>query len=314
MIPQFLKAVLFVVAAGLCFAVSQSNLSPVYGTYAAGLYHQKLSVAAFCLGWFGKGLLRNFLSSTALRLSAPFAFWIPAWQAFLFRQSSLLGPAYGPLLTELLTYFPLVVLSIYSAARAVEHIDFRRYGTIIADGGPALGTYIAYRASNDAATYFINRYIGQNIFVTRSGLKGIIAFLYALQFPSIKLMLLAIPTLLPPTLFNGHFPPKTYWPEQDLAVVTSTYRKNNFNLVARNESVTGYISVFEDNERGFRVMRCDHSLLGGHYVRLPPDFYEAGWRPIVHEPVYNIFVMMEAIRLIENDGASKGELQTALVM
>jgi len=66
-------------------------------------------------------------------------------------------------------------------------------------------------------------------------------------------------------------------------------------LDARN-SVTGYVSVIENTQNHMRALRCDHSLLGG--VWLP----EGQWKEVgavVPESIYSIFVMLEAVRLME---------------
>jgi spermidine synthase len=44
-------------------------------------------------------------------------------------------------------------------------------------------------------------------------------------------------------------------------------------------------------------MRCDHSLLGGDWTTPPPK----GRKPRVKEPIFAIFTMLEAIRLVEPD-------------
>jgi len=63
---------------------------------------------------------------------------------------------------------------------------------------------------------------------------------------------------------------------------------HEFRLLDRAEGQTGYISVLENLQAGWRVMRCDHSLLGGEWL------VERG---VVGEPVYGIFVLLEAVRL-----------------
>jgi hypothetical protein len=58
-------------------------------------------------------------------------------------------------------------------------------------------------------------------------------------------------------------------------------------------------------------MRCDHSLLGGQWTKLP-----SGYRPEVEDPIYAIFAMLEAVRLVEPDhGVSRVDADSkALVM
>ncbi len=65
----------------------------------------------------------------------------------------------------------------------------------------------------------------------------------------------------------------------------------------RQESLTGYISVVESVDQGFRVMRCDHSLLGGEWVKFIGTGQFKGNQ--VAEPIYGVFAMLEAVRLVE---------------
>jgi hypothetical protein len=82
--------------------------------------------------------------------------------------------------------------------------------------------------------------------------------------------------------------------------------KNGWSLIDRQESLTGYISIIESAEKGFRVMRCDHSLLGGEWL--------ASTRHRLAEPIYGVFVMLEAVRLIEVPVKVADKEANALVM
>ncbi|KAL8691029.1 MAG: hypothetical protein Q9224_004266 [Gallowayella concinna] len=94
-------------------------------------------------------------------------------------------------------------------------------------------------------------------------------------------------------------------------ILNGTLQDFGYSLVARQESNTGYISVLDNVKDGFRVMRCDHSLLGGEW--LPQPGYEHNLR----EPVYAIFVMLEAVRLAQPDSGvqeDQGIPKNALVV
>lgn len=71
----------------------------------------------------------------------------------------------------------------------------------------------------------------------------------------------------------------------------------NHTLIARRESVTGYVSILDNFEAGYRVMRCDHSLLGGEW-QAPPKGLEHLDRGVFKEPIYAVFVILEAVRLV----------------
>lgn len=91
--------------------------------------------------------------------------------------------------------------------------------------------------------------------------------------------------------------------------LNATLAPYNHSIIARTESVTGYVSVLDNFEMGYRVLRCDHSLLGGEWQRAPKGF-PVGEK--FKEPIYAIFVTMEAVRLVEP--APKNEKPSALAM
>lgn len=79
-----------------------------------------------------------------------------------------------------------------------------------------------------------------------------------------------------------------------VAYLNTKLRSEGFAIIDRQESVTGYISVVDNAKDGFRVLRCDHSLLGGVWMRQPAS-------SILQEPIYAIFVTLEAVRLAETE-------------
>ena len=85
----------------------------------------------------------------------------------------------------------------------------------------------------------------------------------------------------------------------------TTLNDIGYTVLMREESLTGYLSVIENRIRGYRVLRCDHSLLGGEWApgigSWPGGEGYNGPVGIVGEPVYAVFVMLEAIRLVQDD-------------
>ena len=82
--------------------------------------------------------------------------------------------------------------------------------------------------------------------------------------------------------------------------------KSGWTLIDRQESVTGYISIIESAQKGFRVMRCDHSLLGGEWL--------ASRKRRLADPIYGVFAMLEAVRLVEVPAKVPDKEANALVM
>ncbi|KAI9726937.1 MAG: hypothetical protein M1828_000285 [Chrysothrix sp. TS-e1954] len=71
---------------------------------------------------------------------------------------------------------------------------------------------------------------------------------------------------------------------------------SDFVILDRRQSLTGYISVLQNNEEQYRVMRCDHSLLGGIWM---PNEDRIKDGITVPEPVFPVFTTLEAVRLME---------------
>ncbi|EEY22077.1 spermine/spermidine synthase family protein [Verticillium alfalfae VaMs.102] len=206
--------------------VSYLTLSPVYGSIPSSVWHSKVIMGAAFAGWSGNIWLNRALPIKPAHLLPVIAMWIPTIQFFLFGWSNTFTAHYGPLVTELLTLFPLVAISAATVATMLEDADLSFLPQFFAEAGPAMHNY---HVMSPAATVGLN---------------------YTLQ-------------------------------------------ADNWILLDRRESLTGYISVIESLDKGFRVMRCDHSLLGGEWMKVRPT------DPRVAEPIYGVFVMLEATRLVE---------------
>lgn len=75
-------------------------------------------------------------------------------------------------------------------------------------------------------------------------------------------------------------------------------RRYDYSLLFRGSSETGYISVLENTNLGLRVMRNDHSLLGGTWL-LTPERKSQGMKK--EESIFSVFYMLEAVRLMEHN-------------
>lgn len=287
-----LKAVRLLLLAAAYSPVSQLCLSPVYGSVPSAVYHRKGLMATAMLTWIAKDRLRRALPVSTINFIPAFAFWIPTLQFLLFKQSSFLGQPFGPLITETLTYFPLLLLSIYAAGTYFDQVDLSSFGEILSEHGPAIGSYALFSTAQKFFTTVVNNNIDGTMFKTRAGHQLILAVLYALTLPS-NLLIAAIPSLIFSLTSNPHIPLL-----RTTSLMNSTLQAQNFTLLERTESLTGYLSVIENTEHHFRVMRCDHSLLGGEWTQ--PSLYKSS-NTRVREPVYPVFAMLEAVRLIEGD-------------
>lgn len=294
--------------------ILHSLLSPVYGSLPASRYHQPLILTALLISGSTYTMWRGSSQAWSLWLSV-LLLSVPTLQLYLFRYSRQLGAETGPLISGLVTSFPLILVAALVAnmrmARKIDDIvlfDGVKYKAVWIGIIPQIITMmvslIAYKTSN-----ILTSILSGTIFArSRLGLYYLLAISQALISPSKYILLGALP-MLHTFLFSVYSPlpySNTY--------LNTNLQHHGYSLIARQESYTGYISVLDNNKDGFRVMRCDHSLLGGEW------FPQPGHESQLREPVYAIFVMLEAVRLVQSaDGSgSKREVEegqkSALVM
>ncbi|KIW96820.1 uncharacterized protein Z519_02211 [Cladophialophora bantiana CBS 173.52] len=291
------RALQLVLLAALYAPISQLNLSPVYGEIPAALYHRYGLTASFMVAF----ALRGYLPPWVSRLITPFCFWIPGIQFFLFRFSSTLGSPLGPMITELLTCYPLVLLSLYYAIQYLDEITtFGESHSSLGEAVPSMGLFMLFSALHRACQVFISSLLGHGFLTSRIGMQLIVASLYGMVLQN-SILWPSLPAVAFTMVANPHCTLS-----RTTEVLNNTLALYDYTLLERKESITGYISVLEDNKRGFRVMRCDHSLLGGEW-KLPP---QRNVQRKVADPIYSIFVMLEAVRLVE--GTSPSPHKTAL--
>jgi hypothetical protein len=281
--------------------VSQLTLSPVYGGIPASIWHSKGVMTACFLGWSSNLFLERRLPVKPSQLLPLIAAYIPMAQFFLFKLSGIFGAIYGPLITESLTYLPLLLMSVSTTATILDDLEMNpgRFQWA-ADTAPGILSYAFFKTMEFVSNNKIQSTIGSSLIQTRLGLQILLAGLYSIFAPS-KLLLFTIPAIVHTALFNVHVP-YSY----TTSVLNGTMVKTGWSLIERHESLTGYISIIESAEKGFRVMRCDHSLLGGEWL--------ANTRHRLAEPIYGVFVMLEAVRLIEVPTKVPDKKANALVM
>lgn len=304
--------------------ISKLSLTPVYGSTPAiasldwlrgGFEHDQRYVAMI----ISVSLVHMFCDKRTLGFSKYLAIWgffVPSIQSGLYSFSGKLGPTWGPRITYSLTSIPLSWLSLLHLVISIVEVS----PFAIRAGGPATSTLIDFCGSGLrtlllTSTLYqfqiqIQKYLvhgllkfmmmtsGMHAVSSRFGLQAVTALLYTqLGTPlgRIKLILTAILPILHLAFICPHLPLR-----YNTNMLNSTLRAEGYSLVARQESLTGYISVLDNVNAGYRVMRCDHSLLGGEYVTKP-----RGSR--YNEPVYTIFLTLEAVLLTK----SSEDLQVA---
>jgi len=279
------RAFYLVLLAATYAPLSQLILSPVYGSIPAAIYHKYGMLASVMLSF----AIKDYVPLSIEKYFGPFVFWIPVLHFVLFRYSSVLGSPTGPLVTDCLTTYPLITLSMHLAAKQFEKLDLRFLNRGVAEAGPSMINYLMFTIFERLLKGMLPTWMGVNVLFSRVGFQMLLAASYTAILPQ-SLLWPSLPAIAFNTIGNVHSPLS-----RTTDVLQNTLALHNYSLVERRESLTGYLSVLEDNERKFRIMRCDHSLLGGDWI-LPSD---AKGKRQVAEPVYAVFTMLEAVRLVD---------------
>lgn len=279
----------------LSIEVTNLCLSPVYGSSATP-YHFNWEINLVGLVYITNAETSAATQSRLIALIPAIGCAIPTILSQLFQFSSQLGPKWGPNVTSLVTVLPLLYLSLLQVLR--DNLALARETPDLflgpVPGVPLLvaawGTLYVFRRAAAYGLQFCIATFGTAVF-SRFGMQVVLSLVFAAwawrrkQYWVIALALVSV--------FNVHVP--AVWNEGRLHGVLEA---EGYKLVARQESLTGYVSVLDNVKDGFRVMRCDHSLLGGEWLKQVPGSN-------LKEPVYAIFVMLEAVRLVET-GSTKG--------
>ncbi|KAL6866658.1 S-adenosyl-L-methionine-dependent methyltransferase [Trichoderma novae-zelandiae] len=296
----YVKTAVLLTLLGVYSNASQLALSPVYGSVPAATWHSKALMVGCFVGWAGNLALRQLLPVKTAKLLPLVALYVPVMQCFLYRFSQTLGPSYGPLVTEGVTLVPLAILTAASVADNLEGADLSSLPKGLGEAVPGIGSWGAFKLTEHVAEKLLQKHVGTVFWYTRMGLEILLAGSYTVFAPS-RWLALAIPALVHTAMLNPHVatPAAT-------ALLNTTLAADHWLLLDRRESVTGYISVVENTQTKMRVLRADHSLLGGDWME---------WRGNqVTEPIYAVFVNLEAIRLVEMETPVADSRAKALVI
>jgi hypothetical protein len=300
------KAAAFTTIAGLASKISQLTLSPVYGSIPAGLYHANLVTFVVILAYIARRTLKKQENRDYEFLISPLLYWTLPIQFQLFQYSGTLGPVWGPMVTEAVTFLPVLFLTLISAGFAIDELGLaQKYGQRVADGFPALATFAVFSVAEQTADAIIPKIIGTSDFFTRTGLQLIAASLAALLSRS-KLLAFAVPAMIHTMFSNPH-----HYALATTKYVNGTLYDYQYGLVDRRDSITGYISVVHNKKDGYLAMRCDHSMLGGEWLVTSKRKREGMDK---RETVYAVFTMLEGVRLVKTDVFSPDDEKDGLFM
>ncbi|KAK4141124.1 polyamine aminopropyltransferase [Dichotomopilus funicola] len=290
----YLRVTGLLLLAALSTLISQLSLSPVYGSIPSSSWHTYLVAAACFTGWSGNLALERALrrgreggsGAAATYLLPVLALWVPVVHFVLGGFSGVLTARWGPVVTEAVALFPLVAVSASCVATELEGVDLSGLplpGWVV-EGVPGLGAYGGFKVAAGGL-------VGRTWVHTRVGMQVVLGGVYAVLAPS-RLLVLTVPALFHTAVLNTHAPTPAA-----LGRLNAGLAEVGYVLLDRAESNTGYISVLDSPKEGFRLLRCDHSLLGGEWVKFLGQGRFKGNQ--VAEPVYGVFTMLEAVRLVE---------------
>jgi hypothetical protein len=177
----------------------------------------------------------------------------------------------------------------------LDDVNAERTSSTGGDAFPSMGLFVLFTVLQRACKGFVASFTGPGFLRSRIGMQLMIASLYGMVLPK-NILWPSLPAVAFTMVANPHCSLS-----RTTEVLDNTLALYNYTLLERKESVTGYISVLEDNQRGFRVMRCDHSLLGGEWKMSA----QSNSKSRVGEPIYAIFTMLEAVRLVERSSPSR---------
>jgi phospholipid N-methyltransferase len=211
---------------------------------------------------------------------------------YLFRYSGLLGPQAGPGILGFLSCHTIIIPAVYAAAEAAEALNLSERGNSFA--AAVLPTIAGVWHLVSFERWFQSALPSLNTIsrvFTPVKLQILISSALAYLAPS-RLVLVSLPALVHTLFLNPHFDSTITF-----GILNNTLDQQNWTILDRQWSATGYISVLESLDMQYRVMRCDHSLLGGEWLLTEERRQNEGWK--VDEPIYSVFEMLEAVRLIE---------------
>ncbi|KAJ4355468.1 uncharacterized protein N0V89_003484 [Didymosphaeria variabile] len=292
------RAAALLLIAGIASPVSQLNLSPVYGSIPSSLHHQRSMTFTAIAALIARNSLKKYVPDSIAEYIAVIAYWTPVIQFFLFPYSSQLGIEYGPLIIESATYFPVLFLSVYAAFDLLDCIDLSQFNlpNTVKQILLPMASYFTVSTTAKIASATLPSLVGNHIYFTRIGFQMLLGSVSAFLTPS-RVILFAFPAILHTLWANPHHPSESAFIKAN-ATLAST---QNFTILARQESNTGYVSVLENHaDIAFRILRCDHSLLGGEWL-VTPEAYKNGQRQ--RETIFSVFVLLEAVRLVKNTAA-----------
>ena len=295
---------MLVVLTGVYRALINSYMEPVYGTSILR-YHEKWHLDPWtylivnCL--FQYNVLQQHVSTSSSRprllkiIAVILGCYATCANTFHFSLLRELGPVQAPVLTVMPVRYGMTIATLILTMTDQTTID-------AADSHSRARRPVSQRSlmSPWKLLLFCYTWIVGFEYVTSMFLTRLAAITYGRHF--VGAFLSCILTLLAPwaawplciPLVLLSFNNSHVLGPSGTAQLNQFLQPEGYEIIDRQESITGYLSVIDNLKDGYRVLRCDHSLLGGEWTR-----YQDGHSRVLNEPIYAIFVILEAVRLIE---------------
>ena len=301
---------LTIIAAGLISQISRVLPLVLYESELLPVYSPKdLLLPALLALAGGQVFGRSSIPRKALSVAPGFsAIWVtaaPLLQLYVTPIARAIGPDFAARVVMIATITP-VMLELYHDA--LYHRGLSMGGKSWVDvnlvAAAVFGTTPLF--ADRIAGIWLPSALNAHPYISRIGFLLATVLSFALVRRPQGVILVTSALLMLHSLFlNPHSSTSTA-----VASQTRALSSHGFSLIDRRESLTGYISVLENRKDGFRVLRCDHSLLGGQWVYGLGDWpggkgFE-GEKALVPEPIYSVFVLLEAVRLLNEPVAPRG--------
>ncbi|KAJ6260656.1 hypothetical protein Dda_4883 [Drechslerella dactyloides] len=294
---------------------SQISLSPVFGEIPSGLHHDKVKNTAFVAAASVALALKYTLprSRILLRLSRLLiplvAINIPLAQGFIWQYAKDLGAVNGPIVTEALTIGILLTFTVFSIAGLIRPVGVPVQTVAIADLSLLATSWLVFTYAEAGVVKYLSPYVGSGWPMTRCGMEATAA-IFATSLHRSIFLLAALPSFFPVFYLDS----RCMMGGKGLKKLNQHLDPLNFTAVARIESTTGYLSVLENKVERYRLLRCDHSILGGAWLKTVPGLEAYQDNPEhLREPIYAVFVMLEAIRLIDPPAREREDANALII-
>nr|POF07056.1 putative polyamine aminopropyl transferase [Quercus suber] len=285
-------AMLSLFLAALVSPVSQSSIAPIYGSITSAVNHKEAMFITVTSGFLIYGYITPHSKIDISHFIAIWASFVPLLASILAQFSGMLGPVGGPISLGLTSCHSIVFPCAWMAAKTLEGLQVQnwtgRHAGIVLQ---AIGGALICSA--------VERYLA-------ASLPHIMALFPLLNPVTLQLLVASALFLLAPSRWR---PVATVGLVQALLIsphglslggisgLNTSLASQNWTILDRAWSTTGYVSVLESTDQHYRVLRCDHSLLGGEWLLTPSRARDEKWK--VNEPIYSVFAMLEAVRLLE---------------